>query len=401
MPFELPAARTAQKLRLCFIIPWYGPKHSYIENDLPLALRAQNVDVRVVTSEFQPEFYVADWNYRHRDAFGPRRFPAGPSSHNGTEVVRLRSHTLGRWVILRKLTHAVEDFQPDLIEASGISAPLTWQASWVAKRLKIPLVVSHHMPQGPLSTTGLLERAQAFVGRQVLARAAGVYFVSQEARSHAIERYGPMRTRFWQMPLGVDTAIFCPGDRIGWENNRRSMRHRLGLNADTPLVVYTGRLEETKGMSLFVAAIKRLRDTGIHFAVAGRGACEDLIRSCPNTHLLDYLSLPDLVSLYRACDLAVWPDSMSVSQLHVLACGSLLLVPSPNPKPELIECGAMTFPRGDHVELASSVHRLAVRQGVLWENAVALAHVAATRFSWAAIAARRGDCYRQLLADVR
>lgn len=398
MPRESSATGPSRRLRLCWVIPWFGPRHSYIENDLPPALTDQGVDVRVVTSEFQPEFYVADWNERYARTFGPSRFPPGDYRHGGTDVRRLRSIAIRRWVVLRGLGRAVADFQPDVIEASGISAPLTWQAARVARRLAVPFVVSHHMPTGTVSSTGLLERAQGFVGRQVLRSTAGVFFVSEEARGHAVDRYGRLPDRTWPMPLGVDTATFCPGGRAAWEDNRRAVRRRLGLEADVPLVVYTGRLEESKGMDILAAAMRRLGATGVHFAFAGQGACEGLLRSCPNAHLLGYRPVAELVELYRACDLAVWPDSMSVSQLQVLACGSLLLVPEPHPKPELIECGAATFARGDVVALADSILQLATRP-VTWEAAVEMAKGTAGHCSWAAIAARRIGCYREILAD--
>jgi glycosyltransferase involved in cell wall biosynthesis len=398
MPFEPHATGPSRRLRLCWVIPWFGPRHSYIENDLPPALAEQGVDVRVVTSEFQPEFYVDDWNERYARAFGPSRFPPGAYRHGGTDVRRLRSIAIRRWVMLRGLRRAVADFQPDLVEASGISAPLTWQAAGVARRLSVPFVVSHHMPKGSTSGTGLLERAQAFIGRRVLGTTAGVFFVSEEARDHAVERYGRLPDRSWSMPLGVDTAMFRPGDRGSWTANRRTVRERLGIDADAPLVVYTGRLEESKGMGIFSEAIRRLEKTGIHFAFAGQGACEGVLRACPNSHLLGYRPLDELVDLYRACDLAVWPDSMSVSQLHVLACGSPLLIPVPHPKPELIECGAETFPRGDVPALADAVLRLATRLAT-WESASETARLAAGRCSWPAIAAKRIACYREILGE--
>ena len=400
MPLESPATGAARRLRLCWVVPWFGQSHAYIENDLPPALVEQGVDVRVVTSEFQPEFYVADWSERYARAFGPNRFPPGAYRHGCTDVRRLRSVAIRRWVMLRGLHRAVADFRPDLVETSGISAPLTWQAAGVARRLAVPFVVSHHMPKVTATNTGLLERFQAFVGRRVLDSAAGVFFVSDEARGHAVERYGKLPDRTWPMPLGVDTATFHANDRDSWRANRRAVRQRLGIATDAPLVVYTGRLEESKGMGILATAMKRLEATGIHFAFAGRGACEGLLKSCPNAHLLGYRPQPELVDLYRACDLAVWPDSMSVSQLHVLACGARLLVPMPHPKPELIECGAETFRRGDVSALADAVLRMATRPAD-WELATETASFTADRYSWAAIAAKRLACYREILGAGR
>lgn len=400
MPLEPRGTGDARRLRLCWVTPWFGQSHAYIENDLPPALLDRGVDVRVVTSEFQPEFYVADWRERYSRAFGPNRFPPGAYRHGRTDVRRLRSIVIHRWLMLRGLHRAVADFRPDIVESSGISAPLTWQVAGVARRLAVPFVVSHHMPRGKGTDTGLLERFQAFIGRRVLDRATGVFFVSDEARSHAVERYGLLPDRTWPMPLGVDTATYHANDRDSWMANRRAVRQRLGIAADAPLVVYTGRLEESKGMGILATAMRRLEATGIHFAFAGRGACEGLLESCPNTHLLGYRSQAELVDLYRACDLAVWPDSMSVSQLHVLACGARLLVPTPHPKPELIECGAETFPRGDVLALADAVLRMATRPAD-WDIAAETARFTAGRYSWDAIAAKRLACYREILGAGR
>ena len=398
MACEPLATGQSRRLRLCWVIPWFGPRHSYIENDLPPALAKQGVDVCVLTSEYQPEFYVADWRERFGTAFGPQRYPPGDYQHAGIDVRRLRSIAAGRWVLLRGLRRVLRGLRPDLVEASGLSAPLTWQAVSVARCLGIPCVVSHHMARPDPSGSGLLEGAQRFMGRRVLDRTAGVFFVSEEARDHAVERYGRLPERSWQMPLGVDPATFCPGDRASWIANRRAFRERLGIAADAPMVVYTGRLEESKGMGMLAAAMGRPEMSGIHFVFAGQGACAGLLRTCRNAHLVGYRPLAELVDLYRACDLAVWPDSMSVSQMHVLACGSRLLVPTPHPKPELIECGAETFPRGDVAALAGSIRRLATRRPVTWETAVETAGMAVGRCSWAAIAARRIARYREILS---
>jgi hypothetical protein len=70
----------------------------------------------------------------------------------------------------------------------------------------------------------------------------------------------------------------------------------------------------------------------------------------------------------------------------------------PHPKPELIECGAETFPRGDVPALADAVLRLATRLAT-WESASETARLAAGRCSWPAIAAKRIACYREILGE--
>ena len=75
-----------------------------------------------------------------------------------------------------------------------------------------------------------------------------------------------------------------------------------------------------------------------------------------------------------------------------------MLVPIPHPKPELIECGAETFPRGDISALADAILRLATCPAT-WESAVETAKITAGHYSWAAIAAKRIACYREILGD--
>jgi glycosyltransferase involved in cell wall biosynthesis len=384
-------------IRLCWIIPWFGPKHSYIENDLPQYLIQEGIQLKVLTSEYQPEFYVRDWESKYQKTFGSNHFPVGVYSHNNIEIHRLPTKVIHRWPLLSNLSKEVADFCPDIIESSGISAPLSLQSSRIAKKLSVPHVISHHMPLQRGQQNFIFGAIQSFIGRRTLHNASGLFFVSDEAKSHAAEHYGRFSCPNWLMPLGVNTNQFHSGDRIYWENNRKSERKKLGLEIDTPLVIYSGRLEEEKGMNLLSKTIHALKDTNIHFAFAGQGTCEHLLRECPKTHMLGYISNNSLRDLYCACDLAVWPDSMSVSQLQVLACGSELLIPSENPKQELLECGAQTFKRDNHNSLTKSIIRICKNAEATWANAQQKSRKVALTYSWNAIAKKRAACYSQVL----
>ena len=130
--------------------------------------------------------------------------------------------------------------------------------------------------------------------------AAGGYSAAEAARS--LRRDLPPTTI---VPPGVDTDRFRPLD----EPQRRSVRERLGLDPDAPLVVSTSRLVPRKGMDTLIRASLQLRiefpDLQVLIAGGGRdtGRLEGLIdETGAPVRLLGRLPEAGLIDLYGAAD---------------------------------------------------------------------------------------------------
>jgi D-inositol-3-phosphate glycosyltransferase len=152
------------------------------------------------------------------------------------------------------------------------------------------------------------------------------------------------------VPLGVDHAFFGPGDRI-------QARRALGIDADGPLLLFAGRLQELKGADLAVSTLGELaRRGGSHrlvvvggpsgpggaayekalheqAAAVGRGRIQFV---APQPHEL-------LSTYYRAADACLVPsmaESFGLVALEASACGAPVVAAEVGGLAALVDSGA-------------------------------------------------------------
>jgi glycosyltransferase involved in cell wall biosynthesis len=113
------------------------------------------------------------------------------------------------------------------------------------------------------------------------------------------------------IPNGVDTDLFCPGDRA-------AARSELGLEPDSRYALFVGRFEHRKGADLLPAAC---RQAGFKLLVAGP-------TSPPSAIALGSLPPHKLAGAYRAADCVTFPtryEACSFVVLEALASGVPLI----------------------------------------------------------------------------
>ncbi|MCB1578682.1 MAG: glycosyltransferase, partial [Xanthomonadales bacterium] len=166
----------------------------------------------------------------------------------------------------------------------------------------------------------------AFMTRRTIAGADCLLTVSQAMRRAAIERFGAAPERVHAVINGFNTAIFRPRDRA-------AMRARFGIDADTRLMVYVGRLVESKGMRELIEAHARLagRDPRVRLALVGDGVMREQLAA-----IIREQGLQDSVSMPGGCA----PEGVA----EWIAAADVLTLPSwsegyPNVVVEAVACG--------------------------------------------------------------
>src|SRR5690606_20983739 len=131
------------------------------------------------------------------------------------------------------------------------------------------------------------------------------------------------------VPPGVDHAFFSPGDR-------RGARVALGLG-DHPVLLFVGRIQPLKGLTVAVEALDRLRHPdGVLLVVGGPSGVEGEAELARVKARIAELGLVDRVrfvpaqphhllsTYYRAADVVVVPsrsESFGLVALEAAACG--------------------------------------------------------------------------------
>jgi glycosyltransferase involved in cell wall biosynthesis len=219
---------------------------------------------------------------------------------------------------------------------------------------------------------------------------------------------GLAREKIHHLPNGVDTERFHPCS----PDQRQSLRTRLGLPVDQPVMLYVGVLDQrkniewlaeqwvahaafgTRGLLLAVGPQSREDPDGIlrgHLATLGR-AHPDRFKLCDFT--------TDIRQYYQCADALILPslkEGLPNVVLEAMACGLPCVAARASGSRELILNGETghTYAHGDVDQMAEAVRSCLSPEG--GRMGLKARELARARYSIQTITDRYEDLYRQLL----
>jgi starch synthase len=248
--------------------------------------------------------------------------------------------------------------------------------------------------------------------------ADAVIAVSEGMRSDVLAAYPRVDPgRVHVVHNGIDTDLFAP-------RPDPAVQHRLGIDADRPVVIYVGRITRQKGLPHLLAAARSLPpqaqlvlcasapDTA-EIAAEVERAVADLQRTRSGVvWLRDPVPRSDLVALLSSSTVFVCPsvyEPLGIVNLEAMACGIPVVATAVGGIPEVVvdgETGRLVAydPRAPQ-ELAKGL--AAAVEAVLADPAGAAEmgrrgrERAVRQFGWAQIARRTVAIYERVLSEVR
>lgn len=200
------------------------------------------------------------------------------------------------------------------------------------------------------------------------------------------------------LPAGVDTAAFCPQDRV-------AARRDLGLPA-TPVVFFLSRLDRAhyfKGLHILVRSLKRVPEATL--VVGGDGELRGRYERHAAKHLGDRavfagdIGEAELPRYYAAADVVVLPsidrtEAFGLVLLEAMACGTPVVASRLRGVQTLVEDGASGYlvAPGNEADLADKISAT-IRDR---DRMSGHARRVAAKFSWSDIAARLKEVYEDL-----
>ena len=291
----------------------------------------------------------------------------------------LLSRPLNGFLCARAIRAATHRYAPDVILSYWLY-PDAWAALRVASTLDTPVVVgalgSDICVRDPLSRR---------LTRAVVRDAQRLLVVSKALGQTAVDEYGALPDQLHVIPNGVDGELFKP-------RNRAAARQALGVQYDTELIIYVGRLVREKGLRELLDAMRALRQSNpqARAVLIGdgpmRSELETLLQRAPDTpvRLVGALA-PELVAQWMtACDLVTLP-SWSEGHPNVLveaqACGRAVVACDVGGISEIVDPdSSILVPPRDSVALRNALQAALSRT---WdEQAMADRHSR----DWAAVA---------------
>ncbi len=258
----------------------------------------------------------------------------------------LVSRPLNGWMAARTLLPHVRNFGPDVI-FSCFLYPDGYAALKIGQALSVPTVA---MSIGS-DINNIGDALSAKLTRTVLRESDFLVTVSSDLREKGV-RMGASQQRSRAIVNGCDLSVFHARDRL-------EARRELGVDPDAEAVVYIGRMDLKKGLSVLVEAAASLHSARpkLQVYLVGEGPDRAIIRGAIDAgdaagyiHVLPACEFDHVAVWMAAADLVTLPSYMEGCPNVVLeaqACGRPVVATNVGGIPEIMSptSGCLVPPR--------------------------------------------------------
>jgi D-inositol-3-phosphate glycosyltransferase len=227
-----------------------------------------------------------------------------------------------------------------------------WLSGVVGHRLKhkldIPLVTTFHTLGEAKKETGHPEPEERIISeRETIGCSEIIVANSLMEKEQLISLYDAPEDRIHIVPLGVEHALFSPG-------NQAAARSALGL-PNGSILMFVGRLQSLKGVDVAINALAEMKDREATLLIVGGASgpqgesherrLRELIAELPSsTHVVFVPPQPHhiLSTYYRASDIVLVPsrsESFGLVALESAACGTPVVAAAVGGLKDLIDDG--------------------------------------------------------------
>ncbi len=309
---------------------------------------------------------------------------------------------------LRRVAAIVERERPDIIELN-CQYTLPWAAFLATRRSRTPIVgvfhtdvpacVEHLARPAGRAVAGLARRLTEFYEGLIYRHCTMTVVLNPTLRDR-VARLGVERTCC--LPCGVDAATFSP------ERRDEAWRARLGIEADTTVLLYVGRLSAEKEVDVLLEAFDLLPAGAFTLVIAGDGPDAGRIarhaRGRAHVRYVGHVeSRAELATVYASSDVFLCPgrhETFGMATLEALSCGL--------PVVGIQDSGTATFVPPDLGALARAGHPADFARAIadvarwpLGDLRDACHAFAAERYGWDAVLAQYFAVYRQVIDGAR
>jgi glycosyltransferase involved in cell wall biosynthesis len=183
-----------------------------------------------------------------------------------------------------------------------------------------------------------------------------------------------------------------------FESEDGSLRERLGIPANAPLVLYVGRIAAGKGIEHLVDAARQIPDA--HVVISGPDDRHGVSPDAPRVHTLPMTEEPPR-ALYAQADVFVLPsagESFGMAAAEAAAAGTPVIVSDRCGIVGSFEDGEALVVPYEREAIVDAVRRVAL-DPELRDRLARGGIEAARRTSWDKVAARQEEIYRAVVAS--
>ncbi len=394
-------------MRVTHIIASYQEGLGYEENHLGHFQTLAGAEVSLVTSILPSGMWQQTSDQKLTDSSGQLQ----PYEDRGVRIHRLEAGLRARansQVLLRGLENILRQANPDILHIHGPVGALCVQSMLAARSLDIPAVVDNHLCYFNLRPYNLKKRIyyRSLFRRGILPLLDSVVgrYIPLMPDSEAVlhNELGIAYNRMSHSTLGADTETFEYD-----EDARDSVRLKLGIPLDVPVIAFLGRIGPEKDVDVLVSAWNHLADKyDTHLMLIGpaTNAMEQSLLALVEDRHRDMITITghvpnsELPAYLSAADIGVWPGDPGIAMIEAMSCSLAIVHTNPYYIARMSEYqNAELFPRGDSEALARTLDSILGEPDKLSQMRLKSRQLAKDIFDWRIVAARTNSIYEEVM----
>ena len=250
------------------------------------------------------------------------------SKKYGVKIIRLPVDKMisGRVVFGRELIPAIQQVKPDIVYVHGNDTLTGMRYLLQYKKLGYPLIMDSHMLE--MASTNrfnkIFRKVYQYIFTPIIIKNK-IQVIRTQDDPYVEKCLGiPLSQAPW-ISVGSDTMLFHPDNEA-----KMRFRRKYEISQDDFVVLYAGKLDESKGGMLLAQAIQKKMQTNkeVTFLIIGKAVgeygrqVEETLKASENRVLrFPTQKYEDLAGFYQAADMAIFPRQCSLSFYDVQACG--------------------------------------------------------------------------------
>jgi glycosyltransferase involved in cell wall biosynthesis len=303
----------------------------------------------------------------------------------------------------------------DIVHIHGLYRFPVSYAAWYARKKGVPYIITPHGSLDPFlyrqSSYGraalpLKRIYEQFFDIPNLNNATAIHYTAQEEAE---------RTSFLKLRA---KAVIVPNG-LDWESYenlpaKSFFRRRLGLNANTPLVLFLGRINPIKGLDLLVPAFAQVLQKWpqARLAIVGpdnEGYGVKVRRWCCKQHIedrvffMDHLETGDVKKAYVDADVFVLPsytENFGMAVVEAMACGCPVIISDQvNIWREVRDAGAGIVVKLDPGQIANAICRVLEKNEEAQTMGLQGRRAAKELYAWPRIIEKLTRVYQELIEE--
>jgi glycosyltransferase involved in cell wall biosynthesis len=294
----------------------------------------------------------------------------------------------------------------DLAHIHALFSPVSSFAATVARSQQLPYILR---PLGTLDPADLQKKRQlkklyaTLLERSNLEGADAVHFTS-DREAKISERFGVI-TRDLVIPLGVELPSY----------QSISIREKLGIPSDRPLLLFLSRIEPKKGLELLIPVLETLlQEQDFHFVLAGSNPQDPnyeahIHSQIQQSHLqarsliVGFITGGEKTALLKAADLFILPsyyENFGIAVAEAMSVGTPVVISDQVHICQDIQQAEAGWISACTIESLTTTLRLALSDSVERDRRGKNAQLYAQKYyTWDAIAQQTIKAYQRILSD--